>query len=128
MLELLRSIVVAVGVAFAWMALWAFALGVLGIPVFMRTPKERASRKRRILQMGKLQYIFLFGVLGGGFGLGLGVAIALMMQRHTVDWGFAAAIFGGLSLVGGFFNGVRGWNNLFHRGEVPFPPAYPPSK
>jgi len=53
----------------------------------MRTPEERAVQKQRILQMGKLRYIFLFGVLGSGFGLGLGIAIALMMQRHSADWG-----------------------------------------
>ena len=38
----------------------------------MRTRQERAVQKQRILQVGKLRYIFLFGVLGGGFGLGLG--------------------------------------------------------
>ena len=60
----------------------------------MRTPEERAVQKQRILQMGKLRYISLFGVLGGGFGLGLGIAIALMMQRHSADWGLTAAILG----------------------------------
>ena len=76
MLELLLSSAVGIAVAIAWMATWTIIFRALGIPVFKRGPQERASRKERILQMGKLRYILVFGVLGYGFAFGLGVAIA----------------------------------------------------
>jgi hypothetical protein len=109
------------------MAVWALMLRAVGIPVLMRSPEERAARKQRILQMGKLRYILVFGVLGSGFGFGLGIASATMMTHDSVNLGRAAAIFGAVSLLGGCFNGMRGWNQLFH-AEVPFPPVYPPLK
>jgi hypothetical protein len=126
-LEPAISIAVGVAVAFAWMAIWMAGLRVFGIPVLIRTPEERAAQKQRILQMGKLRYILIFGVLGNGFALGLGIAIAIMTDRHSVDWRLAATIFGAVSLLSGFFHGVRTWNRLFHT-EVPFPPLYPPLK
>ena len=127
MRELVIPIGVAVAVALVWMAVWALALRAVGIPVSMRTPEERNARKQRIFQMGRLRYILVFGVLGSGFGYGLGISIALMVSRGHYDWGYAAIMFGGISLVVGLMNGVRAWNQLF-RVEPPFPPHYPTSK
>ena len=111
------------------MAAWALGLSAVGLPVWMRTPEERNARKQRILQMGKLQYTLIFGVLGSRFGYGLGISIALMVSRGHYDrgWGFAATMFGAISLVVGLMNGLRGWHQLF-RVETPFPPHYPPAK
>lgn len=120
---------VAVGtvIGFAWMVVWALVLRAFGIQTLTRTPEERATRKQRILQMGKFRYIVIFGVLGNGFALGLGIGIALMTSRPRYDWGLGARIFGAMALVAGCMNGIRTWNELF-RAEVPFPPHYPPSK
>jgi len=125
--ELIIPIVVGVAIAFAWMAVWALALRAVGVPVLMRTPEERNARKQRILQMGKLRYILIFGVLGSGFGYGLGISIALMVSRGRYSWGYAATMFGAISVVAGLMNGIRSWNQLFHV-ETPFPPHYPTSK
>jgi O-antigen/teichoic acid export membrane protein len=125
-LEFVISVAIGVAVAAAWMAVWALMLSAFGIPVLMRSLEERAARKERILQMGRVRYILIFGVLGSGFGFGLGIAAATMMTHDSANWGRAAAIFGAVS-IGGCFNGIRGWNQLFHT-EVPFPPVYPPLK
>lgn len=127
MLEFVISIAIGIAVVGAWMAAWALVLRAFGIPALMRSPEERAARKQRILQMGKVRYVLIFGVLGSGFGFGLGIAAATMMTHDSANWSRAAAIFGGVALLGGCFNGVRGWNQLFHV-EAPFPPAYPPLK
>lgn len=129
MRELVIPIGVGVAIAFAWMAVWALALHALGVPVLMRTPEERNARKQRILQMGKLRYVLIFGVLGSGVGYGLAISIALMVMvsRGHYDWGYGATIFGAISLALGLMNGIRGWNELF-RVETPFPPHYPPAK
>lgn len=76
-------------------------------------------------------------VISGAVGVSVGIAwiaiwiavlhafdIPVLMLRHGFDWGFGATIFGVVSLVIGFMNGIRSWNSLF-RVEVPFPPQYP---
>jgi hypothetical protein len=125
--ELVIPIVVGVAIAFAWMAVWALALHASGIPVLMRTPEDIASRKQRIIKMGKFRYILIFGLLGYGFAFGLGISIALMMSRGRYDWVYGATMFGAISLVGGLMNGIRAWNHLFSV-QTPFPPDYPVSK
>ncbi|MGB8065706.1 MAG: hypothetical protein WCF26_27725 [Candidatus Sulfotelmatobacter sp.] len=127
MREFVISVAVGVAIGLAWMVVWAFVLRAFGIPTLARTPEERATRKERILQMGKLRYILIFGVLGSGVAYGLGIGIALMTSRHRYDWGLGATIFGAVALVTGCMNGIRTWNERF-RVEVPFPPHYPPSK
>jgi hypothetical protein len=108
------------------MATWTIILRALGIPVFKRGPQARASRKERILQMGKLRYILVFGVLGYAFAFGLGVAIAGIIDNHSIRGRVAVTIVL-WSLLGGYFQGVKNWNQLFGK-EVPFPPHYPPLK
>jgi hypothetical protein len=125
--EFVIAVAVGIGIALAWMVVWAFVLRAFGIHTLTRTAEERATRKQRILQMGKVRYILIFGVLGNGFALGLGIGIALMTSRPRYDWGLGAMIFGAVALVAGCMNGTRTWNDLF-RVEVPFPPHYPPSK
>jgi len=120
-LKFVVSIAVGVAVYIAWIALWVLARRAFGIPVLERTSEEPGARRRRILQMGKLRYILIFGVLGNGFAFGLGIAVATMTAHRSANWGRAAAIFGAVSLLGGCFHGVRTWNHLFHT-EVSFPP------
>jgi ABC-type Fe3+ transport system permease subunit len=128
-LESVIAIAVGVAIAFAWLAIWVVVLRAFGIPVLTRTPEEQAVKKQHILQMGKLRYILIFGVLGNGFALGLGIAIAIavIMKHGSANWGEAATIFGVVSLVTGCINGMRTWSDLF-RKEVPFPPLYSPPK
>ena len=116
-----------IAIAITWMVVWALVLRAFGIQTLTRTPEERATRKQRILQMGKFRYVLIFGVLGNGFALGLGIGIALMTNCPRDDWGLGAMIFSAVALVAGCMNGIRTWNELF-RVEVPFPPHYPPSK
>jgi len=78
--------------------------------------------------MGKLRYVLIFGVLGSGLGFGLGIVVANMIGTpHFTGW-----IRVGTQLVlsmvfFGLWNGIASWNQSF-RGEVPFPPHYPPQK
>jgi hypothetical protein len=116
--------------ALVWMGIWALVLRAFGIPVLMRTPEERTARKQRILHMGKLRYILIFGVLGSGIGLGLGIAMAFMTAHISANWREAVVTFAAVSVLGGCFNGMKAWSQPF-RTEVPFPPIYPlypPSK
>jgi len=131
-LEFAISIVLGVAVAFAWMAVWVVALRAFGIQVWMPTPESRSAKRLRILQMGKLRYILIFGVLGYGVAYGLGLAVATTIDTRMTGhghaaWGRAGAIFTAVSLLGACFHGWRNWNYLF-RAEVPFPPVYPPLK
>jgi hypothetical protein len=123
-------VTLGVAVAFAWIAAWTCASCALGVPVLMRNPEERAARRQHILQMGKLRYIVVFGLLGNGFGMGLGIGAALMMSHHltsthSLNWGEGAVIFGAVALVSGCLYGLRTWRELV---PVPFPPVYPPPK
>ena len=129
MLESFISIAVGVAAAFAWLAIWIVVLRAFGIPALIRTQEEHAAKEQRMLQMGKLRYILIFGVLGNGFayGLGIAIAIAIVTKHGSANWGEAATILGLVSVVMGSSNGVRTWNNLF-RTEVPSPPLYPPPK
>ena len=122
------SYAVGVAGAFAWMANWVVVRRACGIPVLIRTQEERAAKKQRLLQMGKLRYILIVGVLGNGFVLALGIAIAFafMTKYDSANWGEVATLLA-LYLVTGCIDGVRTWNALF-RNEVPFPPFYPPPK
>jgi hypothetical protein len=126
-LQFVASFAVAGAIGFAWMAVWALVLRALEIPVWMRSPEERTAREEWILKLGKARYIFLFGVLGGGLGLGLGTAIGMTLIGHSFGWSGTAIFVVAFSLVGGCFNGLRAWNQLFHK-EVPFPPVDPPMK
>jgi hypothetical protein len=131
--EFVIPVALGVAVAFAWMAIWISASRLLfGIPVFMRNPEECATRRQRILQIGKLRYILTSGLLGNGFAMGLGIAAAIMMSHHlmshhSVNWSEGVVIFGVIAVLGGGFHGLRTWNELF-RVEVPFPPVYPPPR
>ena len=122
MREFVIPVAVGTVIGFAWMVVWALVLRAFGIQTLTRTPEERATRKQRILQMGKLRYTLIFGVLGSGFGLGLGIATAII--HDSDDWR-AAVICGTAGLLPACFNSVRAWNQLF-RTEVMFPPVYPP--
>jgi hypothetical protein len=85
-LKFVVSIAVGVAVYIAWIALWVLARRAFGIPVLKRTSEEPGARRRRILQMGKLRYILIFGVLGNGFAFGLAIAVATMTAHHFANW------------------------------------------
>jgi hypothetical protein len=67
----------------------------------------------------------IFGVLGSGIGLGLGIAMAFMTAHISANWREAIVTFAAVAVLGGCFNGMKAWSQLF-RTEVPFPPIYPP--
>jgi hypothetical protein len=78
------AVAVAVAVGLAWMAIWAYCLHLFGFAfsaVFTRSPEDRASRRERLKQMGKLRYILMFGVLGYGLALGLGITTGDLLGR-----------------------------------------------
>jgi len=124
--RLIVSIAAGVAVSLAWSALCLIAIRACGIPVLIRTSEQRAPKKQHMIQMGRLRYVLIFGVIGNGIPYGLGIATAIMMDRYFANCGEGAIIFGVVSLLYGIFNGVKGWNAVF-RTEVPFPPAYPPA-
>ena len=127
MRDFIIPLTVGVAVAIAWIALWAVSLHAFGLPVFNRSPEERAARKERILGLGKLRYVLIFGVLGKGVGFGLGIVVANMVGRQHFGGWIEAAVHLVLSMVVfGLWSGITTWNQF--RGEVPFPPHYPPQK
>jgi hypothetical protein len=113
-----------VAVTVIWLAIWAAALRAFGILVLSRIPEERTHRRERLSRMGKLRYILIFGVFGNGLGLGLGITTASLMEHvgHN-SWGASVAKVVLLSLLGGWFNGARTWNEAV-RNPVRFPPDY----
>ena len=59
-------IIVAIAVALAWMGIWAYCLHLFGFAffaVFSGKPEDRATRRERIKQMGKLRYILMLACL-----------------------------------------------------------------
>jgi hypothetical protein len=123
-------IIIAIAVALAWMGIWAYCLHLFGfafLAVFSRKPEDRASRRERIKQMGKLRYILMFGVLGFGLALGLGITTADLLAQESHGWVAVVGKLVLLSVLGGWFQGARIWNEAF-RDPVPFPPNYPPPK
>jgi hypothetical protein len=120
--DFILPVATAVVVAFAWLALWTVCLRAFGIPVLKRSPEERAALKERILAMGKLRYVLIFGVLGNGLGFGLGLGVANMIGTpHFGRWIRAATQLVLSMILFGLWGGVSKWNRSF-RGEVPFPP------
>ena len=63
MRDFVISIFCGVAVAVVWLAIWTVTLRAFGILVFSRIPEERASRRERLLRLGKLRYILIFGYL-----------------------------------------------------------------
>ncbi len=127
MLDFILPVVAGVAVASAWFGLWAISLQTFGIPVLQRDPKELGARKERLLAMGKWRYVLIFGVLGGGLGFGLGTVVANMIASpHFRSWSHAAAQLVLSMVFFGLWSGITTWQSF--RGEVPFPPDYPPQK
>jgi len=97
----------------AWISLWALVLRAFGIPALTRSPEGRVARKERIIAMGKLRYVLIFGVLGNGLGLGLGNVVADTTGRHHFSAGRAATQLVISMVVFGLWHGVATWNNHF---------------
>jgi MFS family permease len=127
MRDFVIPVVVGVAAALAWMGLGAIVLRAFGIPALPRTPEERATRKQRISQMGKLRYTLIFGVLGYGFAIGLGTFVASTTGSGSQGWRSAAVSSALCGLLCGCFRGISAWNRDI-RGPVPFPPRYAPPK
>jgi hypothetical protein len=115
------AILAGVAVAFAWLTVWAFTLRALGVPVFDGKLEDRASKRERMKQIGKLRYVFMFGVLGSGLAFGGAVAAAELLTHGSHDWNSGGGILLLASVLLGWFNGARGWRETF-RDPVPFPP------
>jgi len=125
--DFILSVTAGVAVAFVWLALWRIFLRAFGIPVLKGSPEDRAARKESILAMGKFGYVLTFGVLGNGLGVGLGVVVASMIGTRHFSWVRAAIQLVLWMVLFGLWRGVATWNESF-RGEIPFPPHYPPLK
>jgi len=115
-------------VALAWIAILDFfASRVFGISAFGRKAEDRAGRRERIMTMGKLRYILVFGTLGFGVAFGLGITVADFLSHSSDGWVEACGKFVFFSLFFGWFHGARTWSEDF-RDPVPFPPDYPAPK
>ena len=121
------SAILGFAAALAWLAIWAFSLHLFGIAAFERQAKDRASRRERIKQMGKLRYILIFGLLGYGLAFGLAVTVNDWLVRTSHDWVLSTDKFVMSSVLYGWFYGAMTWRESF-RDPVPFPPDYPPPK
>jgi hypothetical protein len=118
------AIIAGIAVGLAWLLLWGFVLRVLGIPLLQRNAQDRASRRERIKQLGKLRYMLLSGVLGFGLAFGFAITVADFIWRDSFKWGYELPKLAFLSIVFGLFQGVRNWSEF--RDPIPFPPNYPP--
>jgi hypothetical protein len=118
--------VVGIAVAFAWLAVWALVLRAFGLAFFPRQAQDRAGRRERIKQMGKLRYVLIFGVLGSGLAFGLALTTADFLTNGSFRWtsGIVKLVF--LAVLFGWFQGAWTWSEF--RDPVPFPPEYPPPK
>ena len=123
MREFVISSTGAVAVAVGWFVLWAIALRAFDIPFFPSSPEERAMRRERIVRMGKVRFILIFGMLGFGLAMGLGLAVADRITGGSVSWLKLVLMI----VLGGWWYGARTWNESY-RGEIPFPPAFPPQR
>ena len=118
------SSITGTAVGLAWLAIWAYSLRAFGIAVFSRKAEDRATRRERIRKMGKLRYILVFGVLGFGLAFGLAITVPDFISRDSFKWAYELPTLVFLSIVCGWFQGVRNWSEF--RDPVPFPPIYPP--
>jgi hypothetical protein len=108
----------------AWLAIWGAVLRAFGIFVLQKSPEQRTAARERILRLGKLRYILIFGILGYGFAFALALDVAEMAREFT-GWVSAIIMLIVFALPLGSWMGVRMWNESY-RGEVPFPPHFPP--
>ena len=76
------SIVAGTALGLAWLGIWALSLRLFGVPVLSRQVEDRARRRERIKEMGKLWYILIFGVVGYGLAFGLGITAARMARSR----------------------------------------------
>ena len=120
----LGAIIAGTAVGFGWLLLWGFVFGAMGIPLLQRNAQDRASRRERIKQLGKLKYILLSGVLGFELAFGLAITVADFIWRDSFKWGYELPKLAFLSIVFGLFQGGRNWSEF--RDPIPFPPIYPP--
>jgi hypothetical protein len=117
-------ILLGIVAALAWLLVWAIALRRLHMQVSGKTPDERRTR---LLEIGKLRYVVVFGILGNGVALGLAAAVAVIATRGASDWREAVALLAVVAVFAGGFNGWRRWSLEFQR-PAPFPPGHPPAR
>jgi hypothetical protein len=120
------SILAGIAVGLAWLVLWDRLLLGRGVHLLQRKAEDRARRRERLKQMGKLRYVLLFGVLGYGFAFGLALTVADYIGRNAFGWTRELSRLVFLALVFGLFQGFRNWGEF--RDSVPFPPNYPAQK
>jgi len=123
--EFLTFAVVSLAVALCWIGIWDRVLRAFGIPLFGRTPEERATRRERIVRMGKFRYIVMFGVLGFGFAFGIGMVGYDLLRFGMSDLFSKLGKFLVLSVLWGWLHAASEWNESFSDKDQ-FPPHYPP--
>jgi len=118
------SILAGIAVGVAWLFLSDYLLRARGVPLLQRKADDRARRRERLKEMGKLRYVLQCGVLGYGFAFGLAVTVADYIGRNAFGWTRELSKLVFLAVVFGLFQGFRNWDKL--RDPVSFPPNYPP--
>ena len=122
------STIAGIAVGLAWLAIWAYVLHAFGLallPLLQRNAEDRARRRERIKQMGKLRYIMIFGVLGSGLAFGLAMTTMDFLSHDPHSWISEIGKLAFLAAIFGWVQGAWTWSEKF-REPVPFPPNYPP--
>jgi len=90
----------------------------------MRTPEERAAGAQRILQMGRLRYTLIFGILGNGLGYALVLMIAIFPRHAPFHWGLRVFLTAVAAILFGSLHGLRTWKRIVcQRGSYSPPSA-----
>lgn len=121
------SIGIGVAICFAWLGIWALMLRAFGVPIWTSRPEEREAYRQRIIRLGRLRYVLVFGIFGIGFGLGFAIATSIVFfdpSPHAApDWMRFVGLFVVVALTAGLIQGTRNWNENF-REAASFPPRF----
>jgi hypothetical protein len=119
----LVSIILGIAVGLGWLGIWSYSLCLFGIAAFSRQSVDRAGRRERIKELGKLRYVLIFGVLGPGIAFGLALVAVDLLDQLYRGWVSAMLKLVSLSVFFGSWQGVRTWSEEF-RDPVQFPSDY----
>ena len=104
-----------------WMLLWLLLLRIFEPQPFL-WKLSKLEKRERMMSMGKLRYLFVYGVLGSGMAWALAMTIIMTFDR-PVDWEYRCIMLLLLALAFGIFHGTRNWRRTFWE-PVPYPPKY----
>ena len=115
-------LIIAGVTAFAlWILLWLLLLRTFG-PQPLLWKLSKVERRKRMMRMGKLRYLFVYGVFGPGTAWALAMTIFITFDRPH-DWYAHCVVLVPSALLLGMFIGIRNWRRTFWE-PVPYPPKY----